>query len=58
MTEGGEGVWEGPKKDDVIYEQPLIEAAIAILSPWEIKDINSTSKVVASSGPSEEQQCW
>ena len=23
MTEGGEGVWEGPKKDDVIYEQPL-----------------------------------
>ena len=23
---GGEGVWEGPKKDDVIYEQPLNEA--------------------------------
>ena len=21
---GGAGVWEGPKKDDIIYEQPLI----------------------------------
>ena len=23
MTEGEVGVWNGPKKDDVIYEQPL-----------------------------------
>ena len=25
---GGEGVWEGPKKDDVIYEQPLSDEEI------------------------------
>ena len=24
MTKGRVGVWNGPKKDDVIYEQPLI----------------------------------
>ena len=24
MTVRGVGVWEGPNKDDVIYEQPLI----------------------------------
>ena len=23
MTKGEVGVWNGPKKDDVIYEQPL-----------------------------------
>ena len=25
MTKGEVGVWNGPKKDDVIYEQPLIQ---------------------------------
>ena len=24
MTKGEVGVWNGPKKDDVIYEQPLM----------------------------------
>ena len=25
MTKGRVGVWNGPKKDDVIHEQPLIQ---------------------------------
>ena len=30
MTKGWVGVWKGPKKDDVIYEQPLTLQAIRV----------------------------
>ena len=34
MTKGEVGVWNGSKKDDVIYEQPLSLSDIPWLAIW------------------------
>jgi hypothetical protein len=48
---GGEGVWEGPKKDDVIYEQPLTKW------PNISQNLNLTGKIIISK-LSKTSQLW
>ena len=42
MTKGEVGVWNGPKKDDVIYEQPLTSQIIKEILTDKIIDFMHT----------------
>ena len=49
IDKGGGGVQTPPKKDDIIYEQPLVESCIVQLCNMVLKisdHVSSSSKVV------------